>query len=118
MTPTIPAAEASVSRVEGPQTIADVERQLSQIEERRPEYLQVPVKPGKWWFGGEAALIQLLITWGKRHPNATLVTHIPEAEDPRIQLERMVSRAFGLVAVWMARDVTDRVRGRALKVTA
>src|SRR5947207_14673740 len=117
MTTSIPA-DAAVYRIEGPQTIAEVERELSEIHVCRPEYLQVPVKPGKWWFGGEAALIQLLVTWGRRHPKATLATHIGETEEPGTQLVRMVGRAFGLVAVWMARDVTDRARGRALKVAA
>ena len=78
----------------------------------------MPVRPKKWWFGGEAALIQLLITWGKSRPETTLVTHIGETEDPANQLEHLVGRASGLVAVWMARDVTDRAGGRALKVRA
>src|SRR4051812_34424148 len=118
MTPSIPAVEGPIYRVEGPQTIADVERELSEIEARRPARLQVPVRPKKWWFGGEAALIQLLITWGRSRPDATLVTHISETEDPMVQLEHLVSRPFGLVAVWMVRDVTDRACVRALKVPA
>jgi hypothetical protein len=105
-------------RIEGPQTIADVERELSALQMIRPSHLQVPVRPKKWWFGGEAALVQLLITWGKGRPDTTLVTHIGEAEDPTTQLEHMVGRPFGLVSVWMARDVTDRAGERALKVLA
>jgi hypothetical protein len=118
MTTSNSAVEGSIYRVQGPQTIADVERELTEIEAQRPLRLQVPVRPGKWWFGGEAALIQLLITWGRQHANATLVTHIGETEAPTKQLERLVSRPFGLVAVWMARDVTDRAGSRALKVPA
>ena len=86
MTPSVPTAEAAVYRVEGPQTIADVERELADIEALRPERLLVPVRPKKWWFGGESALIQLLITWGRRQENATLVTHIAEGEEPAGQL--------------------------------
>jgi hypothetical protein len=118
MTPSSAVVDGPIYRIEGPQTISDVERELSEIEAVRPARLQVPVKPKKWWFGGEAALIQLLITWGKSRPDATLVTHVSDAEDPAIQLEHMVARAFGLVAVWMARDVTDRAGTRALKVAA
>src|SRR4051794_40735636 len=118
MTPTSAAVEGSIYRVEGPQTIADVERELLEIEVSRPGRLLVPVRPKKWWFGGEAALIQLLITWGKSWPDATLVTHVSDAADPTPQLKHLVSRAFGLVAVWMARDVTDRACRRALKVPA
>src|SRR5262249_2375078 len=118
MTLSSATAEGPIYRVEGPQTIADVERELSEVVALRPARLQVPVKPRKWWFGGEAALIQLLITWGKSRPDATLVTHVKETEDPEVQLEHLVGRPFGLVAVWMARDVTDQACRRALKVPA
>src|SRR5262249_35803571 len=107
-----------IYRVEGPQTIANVECELREIEIQRPTHLQIPVRPKKWWFGGEAALIQLLITWGKQHANATLVTHVGEDEDPAGQLEQLVKRPFGLVGLWMARDVTDRKCVRALKIPA
>ncbi len=63
-------------------------------------------------------LIQLLITWGKSRPDATLVSHVRETEDPTVQLKHLVGRPFGLVAVWMARDVTDQACLRALKVSA
>jgi hypothetical protein len=118
MNPSVPAAEATVYRVEGPQTIAGIEQELAGIEALRPERLLVPVRPKKWWFGGESALIQLLITWGRRQENATLVTHIAKGEEPAGQLEQLVKRPFGLVGVWMARDVTDRRCARALKVLA
>lgn len=107
-----------VFRIEGPQTIAEVERELTELEKAGPSDLLIPVRPKKWWFGGEAALIQLLITWGSRTPDATLVTHIAEDEDPIGQLEQLVKRPFGLVAAWMARDLTDRKCLRALKVRA
>src|SRR3954449_6052802 len=115
MPPSSSTVEGPIYRVEGPQTIADVERELSEIEAMRPAQLQVPLRPKKWWFGGEAALIQLLITWGKRDANATLVTHIAEDEDPLGQLQQLVKRPFGLVGAWMARDVTDRKVLRQLK---
>ena len=104
--------------IEGPQTIAEVEDELSKVETKRPGSLLVPVRPKKWWFGGEAALIQMLITWGCSRPDATLVTHIAEGEDPMGQLTNLVSRPFGLVAAWMAHNVTDRTGTRALKVVA
>src|SRR3954449_10083512 len=107
MPPSSSTVEGPIYRVEGPQTIADVERELSEIEAMRPAQLQLPVRPKKWWFGGEAALIQLLITWGRQHENATLVTHIAGDEDPAAQLENLVKRPFGFVGAWMARDVTD-----------
>lgn len=118
MTPSSQATVGRVYRVEGPQTIANVERELGEIEALKPTHLQLPVRPKKWWFGGEAALMQLLITWGRQHDTATLVTHIAEDEDPATQLESLVKRPFGLVGVWMARDVTDRRCDRALKVQA
>jgi hypothetical protein len=118
MTPSSQAVSSPVYRIEGPQTIADVERELREIEAQKPTHLQLPLRPKKWWFGGEAALIQLLITWGRQHVNATLVTYVAEDEDPAGQLEQLVKRPFGLVATWMARDVTDRKGGRALKVLA
>jgi len=118
MTKNSPAVEGSIFRVQGPQTITDVERELLDVEALRPLQLQVPVYPGKWWFGGEAALIQLLITWGRQRENATLVTHIANDEDPAGQLKQLVKRPFGLVGTWMARDLTDRGRSRSLKVEA
>lgn len=111
-------ADGPVYRIEGDQTIADVEREIAEIAARPRTRLLLPVRPKKWWFGGEAALIQLLITWGKLCPDATLVTHVGEHEDPTLQLSHLVGRAFGFVAVWMARDVADRSQRRALKVLA
>lgn len=115
MTTSRQAVSSPVYQIEGPQTIADVERELREIEAQRPTYLQLPIRPKKWWFGGEAALIQLLITWGRHDTCATLVTHIGEDEDPAGQLGQLVKRPFGLVGAWMARDVTDRKVERKLK---
>jgi hypothetical protein len=118
MTADAPTVPVPVFRIEGPQTIADVERELKELAAARPSHLLLPVRPKKWWFGGEAALIQLLVTWGRRDPEATLVTHIPEDQDPSIQLGHLLKRPFGLVGAWMARDVADLKLTRPLKVQA
>src|SRR3954447_26378718 len=78
----IQAASGPMMSIEGPQTIADVERQLSVLETERQARLLLPVRLKKWWFGGEASLIQLLVTWGRSRPDTTLVTHIKDGEDP------------------------------------
>jgi hypothetical protein len=115
VTPTVPPL---AFRIEGPQTISKVEQELTELEAAKPTHLLIPVKPKKWWFGGEAALIQLLVTWGRRSPDTTLLTHIADGDDPRGQLANLVSRPFGFVASWMARDITDRKGVRALKIAA
>lgn len=112
------AAPGQLLRIEGPQTIADIERELADVDRLRPSHVLLPVRPKKWWFGGEASLIQLLISWGRRQPEATLVTHVGADEDPGTQLRHLVRRPFGLVAAWMARDVTDRPGTRAIKAAA
>jgi hypothetical protein len=105
-------------QIQGNQTIAEIERELRLLCEKCPQYLQLPVTPRKWWFGGEASLVQLIITWGVRTPNATVATHIGEEEEPEVQLKRLAARPFGFVATWMAQEVVDRAKKRALKLVA
>lgn len=75
-----------ILHVTGPQTICDVERELCFVEANRPSQLLLPVKPKDWWVGGEASLIQLLITWGRRSPDATLLTYLQQGQDPKEHL--------------------------------
>jgi hypothetical protein len=109
---------SDVLRIQGPQTIRDVERELDSLVNGDHERLLLPVKPHRWWMGGEAALIQLLATWGTRQPEAALVTHVNEGEEPATQLQRLVRRPFGFVASSMSHRVTDLSQARSLRVAA
>ena len=90
--------------IQGPQTIENVEVELRRVLQERPVTITLPKKPTHWWFGGEAALAQLLITWSRRVPNSSLRTY---AGDPSKIIHGLASRMFGFVGLMMARDVSD-----------
>ncbi len=57
-------------------------------------------------FGGEAALIQLLFTWAKRHPDGQLWLKTTDDNEELVRfLEKFSKRAFGFVAMLMASGV-------------
>ena len=102
-------------RITGPQNPAVIEQELATLLANPSDYLQLPVHPKEWWFGGEAGLVQLAITWARIRENSVLVTHVKKDEDPAIQLESMSRRLFGFVAMLIANEIVDIPDGMALR---
>jgi hypothetical protein len=109
---------ADFIEIKGRQTIPNIEAELAALDQQRPKRLLLPTNFSDSAIGGEAALIQLIATWGVHHPDATLVTHIQREEDPTVQLTRLAKRPSGFSAIWMADSVTDRVGERNITVNA
>lgn len=95
-------------KIQGPQSLNVVEKELSQLVRTPMDELQIPVNPQKWWMGGELALVQLVVTWVRMCERATLVTHISPNEDPANQLKSMAGRIFGFVTLLLAERILDR----------
>ena len=105
-------------KIQGPQSIPDIEAELTELDEQRPHRLLLPTKLTETAIGGQASLIQLILTWGTRHADTTLVTHIKSGEDPAGQLTKMAKQPFGFSAIWAADTVTDLSGERDLRVEA
>lgn len=95
-------------RIEGPQTIDDVEAELKSIYQSQSSRLLLPVNLQKAYVGGQAALIQLIVTWARRNQKPVLLTHAATADDANQQLDTMAGRPFGFVALALAEDVVPR----------
>jgi hypothetical protein len=105
--------------VEASQNIADVERLLIQLDERRESTdLILPTQLKNWQAGGAAALIQFIITWAKRHPAGRLITHIQETLKALDQLSRLADEDHGLVSLVMAKDVVLRSGSESVRASA
>ena len=87
------------------QSVSDVEVALRRHDDDASVDLQVPVKPKNDRIGGEAALVQLIITWARRSKKARLIYRVQELENADGQLEKIVETAFGFVAALMAKKV-------------
>jgi hypothetical protein len=97
-------------RITGPQTLDKVETELERLSASLEREIQIPVRPQKWWLGGELALVQLTATWARLQPEATLVTHIAPNEDPERQLKTLSKRLFGFTTLLLVDDIVDRDR--------
>ncbi len=111
------------------QNIRTVEDELAALTRDRPHELLLPVDLDESSVGGEAALIQLVITWARMHDDSYLFTHVqepkevvlrgkPDASNADRQLERMSERGFGFVALMMAKDIVSRSGLRSLRQLA
>jgi hypothetical protein len=109
---------ADTIEIKGPQAIPNIEAELAALDQQHPKRLLLPTNFSDSAIGGEAALIQLIATWGVYHPDATLVTHIQREEDPTGQLTKLAKRPSGFSAIWMADSVTDKVGERNITVNA
>ncbi|MHB8283510.1 MAG: class I SAM-dependent methyltransferase [Caulobacteraceae bacterium] len=82
-------------------TAAAAEELIALLDnERADETLTVPTKGRHLAAGAEGAFVQALATWGNRAQPATLKTYASGAGD--VQLERLVSRLYGLVSIILA----------------
>lgn len=109
---------ADILEIRGSQAISNIELELAALDKQRPKRLLLPTNISDSAIGGEAALIQLIATWGAATADATLVTHIKDEEDPTVQLTKLAKRPSGFSAIWMADSVSDRTGKRDIKVVA
>jgi hypothetical protein len=102
--------------ISGTQTIPIVEDALRHVERSdEPCDIKLATHLKAWRIGGKAALLQCLITWGRRHPHSRLITYwTPESENRERYLERLIARDVGLVATMMAGDIVSS-SGESLK---
>ncbi len=96
-------------RIEGPQTIGHVESELRDLRASQSPLLLLPVTLKDWLIGGQAAVIQLLITWGRCVHDPVLVVHAHNEQDAAKQLDTLVRRPFGFVGTAMASNVVSRM---------
>ncbi|MBE7456484.1 MAG: hypothetical protein HS102_07630 [Planctomycetia bacterium] len=72
-------------------------------------------KLGRWRLGGQAALMQALMTWARFNPGASSVTHVQLNEDPTVQLTNLLRKPHAFVGLLMANDIVDLSGRRSLR---
>lgn len=78
-------------------TISGIEHMFDQIDLRHPgDHILLPTQAKGLAVGGEAALVQWLITWAQSPEPFVLRTHATSNVDP--QLDKLARRLYGLVA--------------------
>ncbi len=100
----------NVFQVDRSQSIEQVERELDKLAAQQDVDLRVPTRLKKNAIGGDAALIQLVVTWTRMNPNGALVTHIQPQHDSEPQLKHMIYKGYGFVAALLAKRVVGSNR--------
>lgn len=96
-------------RIPARATIAACEASLEEMNHALGAVpLDLPTNAQYLAAGGEAALIQLLLTWSQRDHRPLLNTYASSESDP--QLEKIVGSLHGLVAATVCRSARGRVR--------
>src|SRR5271155_3129127 len=85
--------------------VALTEQMLSELAAKEGCDLRMPTWLKAYQLGGVVALIQLLITWGKKNPQGRLLTYIPDEAATTQHLGNLVTLDHGLVAILRAADV-------------
>jgi len=86
--------------------ISRVERLLDQIARQPEQDIETHHQITGASLGGEAALIQLFLTWAKQHPTGRLHLKIDSEDDGLGRLlEKLSKKAFGFVSMLMADDI-------------
>lgn len=86
--------------------VSKVEEYLDEIEEQPEQDIEIHEKIKGAVLGGEAALIQFLITWAEQHPGGRLLLRgIEKDSESARDIEQFSKRAYGFVAMLMAGDV-------------
>jgi len=96
-------------RIEGPQTIGNVEVELRDLRASLSSHLLLPVTLKNWLIGGQASVIQLLLTWGRCVRDPVLLVHAHKELEAVNQLDTLVKRPFGFVGAAMASEVASRM---------
>lgn len=91
--------------------VADVEQGIRALGIVAQPELRLPDRIKRSAFGGEAALIQYIVTWARRFESSRLLTDIPASSaasgrsDPPAEAKRLCRWPYGFAAALMAADV-------------
>ncbi len=89
--------------VQGSESIAAVEKYLEQLSSSPSNAnLKLPTRLRDDKLGGKAALMQLIVAWGRRNRTARLTTHIQNLGDAETQIGNLLDEDHGLLALIMA----------------
>lgn len=89
-------------------TIPIVESYLEQLNAATFSELRLPKKPIKSAaLGGDAALIQCILTWARTNPNGSVITplELGNGDDEARSLKHLASRSYSFIAMLAASDV-------------
>lgn len=86
--------------------VSRIEALLDKISDHPNQDIQIYESLNGASVGGEAALLQLLISWASRSPRNRLLLQLNSQDNDFVhQIEKLSRRAFGFVAMLMANDV-------------
>ncbi|HET6879998.1 MAG TPA: hypothetical protein VFI31_07575 [Pirellulales bacterium] len=91
--------------------VADIEQGIRALGIVGQPELRLPERIERSAFGGEAALIQYIVTWARRFQSGRLLTDIPASaaapghSDPPAEATRLCRWPYGFAAALMASDV-------------
>jgi len=103
----------SLLKVEGEQTVSQIETLLGQMVNSSSCDVQIPTTLRRSQFAGLALLIQFLVTWAKQCPNGRLFTHVQNPSDTEGQLRALSETDHGAVALLAAPRVVQ-VKGQLI----
>lgn len=88
----------AVIKIDKKATIGACEKSLLELESMNKETaLKIPTKAEYLAAGGEASLVQLIVTWAQSQNNAVLETYL-SSDSAMKQAENLTRRLYGLVA--------------------
>lgn len=100
--------ERKIISIEKSEGIADIELLLRELNADGPCDVLVPRRLHERLIGGVCTLIQFLVTWSKKRPAGSLLTHVKREEPPEVQLTNLILQDHGLVGVLAAQDIRTR----------
>lgn len=90
-------------------TVDDAERMLDGIPRTSSDPMRVPTRGKHLQAGGEAAIVQAHITWGRDREVTTLRTWVEGADDTDGQIDALSRQFFGISAILLSDHISDRV---------
>jgi hypothetical protein len=79
-------------------TVAAAEALLCELAQTPSPLMRIPTRSQHHQAGGEAAIVQALITWSQSVERPQLVTHVPDASDSDDQIGALTRQFFGLAS--------------------
>jgi hypothetical protein len=95
-------------------TVDDLESRAARLGTGDAESILLPTNLPGHTLSLQAAIIQFVITWARRHGNPVLFTHAQDANTPDPALTNLLATAHGLTAALLVRNVTD-IRGSLIQ---
>lgn len=106
-------------KIEKSQSVADVEGYYHLLAQDPVDVdLTVPTNLREAHLGAVGALIQFLITWSKRYPNARLLLHTTDESKFSVHLENLSTSHHGVLALLLASDVLSANKTKSVTESA